>query len=135
MEVKNCKSCGRIFNYLSGPPLCPSCLKDLDVKFNEVKEYIYEHPRVGVQEVSDVCEVSVSQIRQWVREERLAFAEDSMIGLDCESCGTTIRTGRYCKGCKAELAQGFKSLYPKKQNESIKNRDSRENPRMRFLDN
>ncbi len=135
MEVRNCKDCGRIFNYLSGPPLCPSCLKELDLKFEEVREYIYEHPRVGVQEVSEVCDVSVKQIKQWVREERLTFAEDSMVGLDCEKCGVLIKTGRYCKSCKNELAQGFKNLYPEKHKKPDKNRDSRENPRMRFLDN
>lgn len=135
MDVRNCRDCGKIFNHLSGPSLCPSCLKKLDLKFDEVKEYIYEHPRVGIQEVSDACDVSVRQIKQWVREERLAFADDSMIGLDCENCGVVIKTGRYCKSCKQELAQGFKNLYSENGKKQDKNRDSRENPRMRFLDN
>lgn len=111
MEVRNCKGCGKLFNYMSGPPLCPSCSSALDLKFEEVKEYVYDHPRVGVQEVSEEMDVSVQQIKQWVREERLAFAEDSMIGLECEGCGITIKTGRLCKGCKDKLAKGFTDLY------------------------
>jgi flagellar operon protein (TIGR03826 family) len=134
MDVRNCKSCGKLFNYLSGPPLCPNCMKALDEKFEQVKEYIYDHPRVDMQEVSEVFEVSIPQIKQWIREERLAFAEDSVIGLECERCGATIRTGRFCKSCKDKMARGLSELYPEeKPVEKLK--DPRENPRMRFLNN
>lgn len=134
MEVRNCKGCGKLFNYLSGPPLCPTCAQALDAKFDVVKEYVYDHPRVGMQEVSEVLEVPVAQIKQWIREERLAFAEDSMIGLECESCGITIKTGRYCKACKEKLAKGLNNLYEQPQI-AHKPKDLKDNPRMRFLDN
>lgn len=133
MEVRNCKICNRLFNYLSGPPLCPSCTKDLDDKFEKVKEYVYDNPRVSLQQVSEEMEVSVVQIKQWIRQERLAFAEDSMIGIDCEGCGITIRTGRYCKACKDKLARGLTDLYPKEKPEE-KQKDTRESAKMRFLD-
>lgn len=133
MEVRNCKGCGKLFNHLSGPPLCPTCTAALDLKFEEVKEYVYDHPRVGIQEVSEVMEVSIAQIKQWIREERLSFAEDSMIGLECEGCGVTIKTGRFCKSCKDKLAKGFSDLYSVDKPVQ-KQKDSRENPKMRFLD-
>ncbi len=134
MEVRNCKSCGKIFNYISGPPLCATCLAALDVKFEDVKEYIYDHPRVGIQEVAEVMEVSIPIIKQWIREERLSFAEDSMIGLECEGCGVTIKTGRFCKACKDKLAKGLTNLYPTDKPAQQQNRDSKESPKMRFLD-
>lgn len=133
MEVRNCKGCGKLFNHLSGPPLCPACTAALDLKFEEVKEYVYDHPRVGIQEVSEVMEVSIAQIKQWIRDERLSFAEDSMIGLECEGCGVTIKTGRFCKSCKDKLAKGFSDLYSVDKPVQ-KQKDSRENPKMRFLD-
>ena len=134
MDVRNCKSCGKLFNYLSGPPLCPRCMKALDEKFEQVKEYIYDHPKVDMQEVSEVFDVSIPQIKQWIREERLAFSEDSMIGLECERCGATIRTGRFCKSCKDKMAKGLSELYPEAKPVE-KSKDPRENPRMRFLNN
>jgi flagellar operon protein (TIGR03826 family) len=134
MEIKNCKSCGRLFNYLSGPPLCLSCTQKLEKKFEEVKDYIYDHPKVGMQEVSEIFEVPIQQIKQWIREERLSFAEDSMIGLECELCGVTIKTGRFCKACKDKLAKGFTNLYHSEKPSVNKQRDVRDNPRMRFLD-
>lgn len=133
MDVRNCKNCSKLFNYLSGPPLCPSCMKALDDKFAEVKEYIYDNPRAGMQEVSEKFEVPIGQIKQWIRDERLSFAEDSMIGLECERCGSFIRTGRFCKTCKDKMAKGFNELYPEEKPEP-KQKDPRENPKMRFLD-
>jgi flagellar operon protein (TIGR03826 family) len=132
MDVRNCRGCGRLFNYLSGPPLCPSCLKALDLKFEEVKKYVYDHPRCDMQEVSKECNVSVQQIRQWIREERLSFADDSPIGIDCEGCGATIKTGRYCKACKDRLARGLTNLY-QTEKPVQKKKDPRESARMRFL--
>jgi hypothetical protein len=135
MDVRNCKGCGKLFNYISGPPLCPSCVRALDVKFEEVKQYVYDHPRVDMQEVSEVFDVSIPQIKQWIREERLSFAEDSMIGIDCEMCGVSIKTGRFCKSCKDKLAKGFQNLYQKPAPApKPKSADPKDSARMRFLD-
>ena len=96
---------------------------------------MYDHPRVDMQEVSEVFDVSIAQIKQWIREERLSFADDSMIGIDCEGCGVTIKTGRYCKSCKDKLARGFNDLYVKpKPKPKKKPADPRDKGRMRFLD-
>ena len=38
MDVRNCKDCGKLFNYIGGAPLCQTCLKKLDDKFVQVKE-------------------------------------------------------------------------------------------------
>ena len=32
MEVRNCKGCSRLFQYLSGPILCPACKEKLEDK-------------------------------------------------------------------------------------------------------
>ncbi len=135
MDVRNCRNCGRLFNYLSGVPLCPHCVRVLDDKFQKVKNYIYEHRDAGIQEVADENDVSVQQLRQWVREEKLQFSEASQVGLACESCGTMIRSGRYCKKCKEKLSNNLNSAYqkPQLQPEQPK-KDTNSSARMRFLD-
>lgn len=134
MDVRNCKSCGKLFNFVSGPPICTSCAKILEDKFAEVKEYIYNNPGAGMQEVSETFDVSTSQIQKWIREERLSFAEDSLVGIECESCGTTIKTGRFCKSCKDKLATNLNNIY-KEPEKPKKAKDTNTNPKMRFLDN
>lgn len=133
MEIRNCKSCGRIFNYFGGDLVCPTCMKKLDAKFDIVKDYIYEHPGAGIQEVSTECKVSTSQIKKWVREERLEFAEDSLVGIDCESCGISIRTGKFCASCKAKLTNDFNSLYKKPEKTPEKTKRQPHDHKMRFL--
>ena len=71
MNVRNCRKCGRLFNYISGPSWCPACREQMEVKFQEVKEYIRENPGVGIKQVSEACDVEPAQINQWLREERL----------------------------------------------------------------
>ena len=34
MDVRNCKNCGKLFQYV-GKPLCPACNKKLEDKFFE----------------------------------------------------------------------------------------------------
>lgn len=135
MNVRNCRKCKRLFNYVVGPYLCPQCRQEMEDKFQEVKKYVQEHAHADVKTVSEECEVDPMQIRQWVREERLVFAEDSAIGIACERCGTTIKSGRFCEKCKAEMTNGFRSaMTPSHSPQQSGQQDTRTNPKMRFLD-
>ena len=137
MNIRNCRSCGKIFNYITGAPICPSCRETAEAKFQEVKEYIREHRGAGIAEVAEACEVEVSQIRQWLRDERLEVTEDSVLFLNCESCGAPIRCGRFCDKCKSGITKEFKAVL-----QSGTNHDSKANrtntgkdggAKMRFL--
>lgn len=135
MNVRNCRKCGRLFNYALGPIICPSCKEQLDSKFKDVKEYIQKHPGCGMNEVARECEVETQQIQQWLREERLEFTQDSMVQLSCESCGTQIRSGRYCDKCKANLANGFQhAIQPQRQAQpEVKKKPTDSTNKMRFI--
>lgn len=133
MDVRNCKGCGRLFNYMGGAPLCQGCQKKLEEKFQEVKEYLNEYPNSSVDSVSEALDVSVKQIRQWIREERLTISTAGADGIVCEQCGAPIRTGRFCEKCKAEMVNTFSGAIqkPKPQEPQKTERDNKN--RMRFL--
>ena len=107
MEIKNCKGCSKLFQYIGGPVLCPACRDLLEDKFTEVKAYIYEHRGASVVEVSEATEVTVKQIKQWIREERLVLSDATEVGITCEKCGKPIRSGRFCEKCKNKMANEF----------------------------
>jgi len=107
MDVRNCRVCGRIFNYLSGPPVCQVCKENADMKFQEVKEYVRENRGATINEVAEANDVTPKQIKQWVKEERLQFADDSPVVFQCETCGASIKTGRYCDACKKNQGNVF----------------------------
>ena len=76
------------------------------------------------------------QIKRWIREELLSFADDSPIGIECENCGTTIKTGRFCKTCKDVLSNGLREAagLNKQITSSVTNKRSATENKMRFLD-
>ena len=136
MNVRNCRNCGRIFNYLSGTLICPGCKDALEAKFQEVKEYVSNHRGAGIAEVAEACDVDAAQIRQWLRDERLEVTEDSAIFLTCEGCGGPIRSGRYCDDCNNAMKRGFKDIIRASRTETTPQKpvnDREKNAKMRFL--
>lgn len=134
MNIKNCRICGRIYNYVTGMAICPACKESMEAKFQEVKEYIREHKGVGIAEVAEACDVDAAQIRQWLREDRLEVTEDSALYLNCESCGAAIRSGRFCEKCKGNMTQGFGNiLKANRQQKDTTVQDERDSAKMRFL--
>ena len=138
MNIRNCKSCGKIFNYVPGlPPICPACKEALENKFKEVKLYIRDHKGVSITEVAEACNVDPHQIKQWLRDDRLEVTDDSPLLLDCEGCGARIRSGRFCDKCRATMTNSFNSIvnsHKAAQNPSSGNVKKSES-KMRFLDN
>lgn len=134
MNVRNCRKCGKLFNYVMGAPVCPACKDALEKKFQEVKKYVQENKGVTIHDVVENCEVDSQQVRQWVREERLEFSGDGATGIACEKCGAAISTGRFCQKCKNEMTANLNTALPRKpKEEPAKKKDPRDSAKMRFL--
>lgn len=136
MDVRNCRKCRKLYNYIGGAQICPTCQALLEEDFQKVKSYLREHPKATMVVISEENGVSVQQIKQWIREERLSFTEDSPVAIECENCGAMIRTGRYCKTCKAILATSMNEAIkkPKKTMPIPEKKPVRDKERMRYLD-
>ena len=136
MDVRNCRVCGRLYNYIGGAyrNMCPSCASALEEKFQDVKTYINDNPMASISQISKDCDISIKQIEQWVREERLYFSDDSPIGIECEMCGATIKSGKYCENCKSTMANQLGSMYKDKKPQSARKTNQKDSARMRYLD-
>lgn len=122
-ELRNCKRCGRIFNYLGSSPICATCKEDDEHDFQRVKKYLYENPRATISEVASELDISIEKIRKFLREERLEIVgEGGLTGLECEKCGVSIKTGRFCDDCNKDLALGFSNA-ARKIEQDVKGRD------------
>lgn len=137
MDVRNCRQCGRLFNYLGGVPICQNCREAVEDKFIQVKEYVRSNPGSTIQMVAEDNDVSTQQIRQWIREERLEFSADSPVGIECEGCGASIRTGRFCEACKMRMHNDLSSAInkPKAPAAPARKKVVHESDKMRFLKN
>lgn len=135
MDVRNCRQCHKIFNYVAGAVICPKCREENEVKFQECKKHVSEHRGITINKLAEACDVEPSLIRQWLREERLQFAEGSLLGLECESCGVSIVSGRYCAKCKANLTNTLNGAYSTPKMEPASPKKKSDGNRMRFIDN
>lgn len=137
MDVRTCRKCKKLFNYITGPTICPACRDSIEEDFKVVKAYIQEHPHVDMRTVSEECDVDVAQIRQWVREERLEFSSDSIVGLNCDRCGKVIKSGKFCPECKADMQKSFSNaigLGHGTVSNSKPEKQEKSGPKMRFLE-
>jgi len=135
MNIRTCKNCGRMFNYI-GSPICPACRSKAEDEFQIAKKYIRDHPGCSAAEVAEVCEIELRQIRQWIREERLEFSSAAASGLNCERCGAMIKSGKYCDSCKREVASGINTVVDStkpKPTEAKSKLKEKEHDAMRFL--
>ncbi|SHH20011.1 flagellar protein [Tepidibacter thalassicus] len=103
MELVNCKKCGRMFGSENGQIYCSKCRGNEDEDFKKVRDYLYDNPGASVKEVSEETGVKEQTIIRFLKQERIEILEDENALLKCERCGVSIKTGRYCEKCKAEM--------------------------------
>ncbi|MCQ2521859.1 MAG: flagellar protein [Lachnospiraceae bacterium] len=114
MAIINCKKCGKMFSPFGDQKICQACKDALEEKYQEVKRYVDEHKVATMTQICEDCEVDQKQVQQWVREERLIFADNSQIKFNCEHCGAVINTGRFCEKCKKAQADVFGNAFQRK---------------------
>ncbi len=121
METVRCRGCGRIFIAVErSQHYCPECDRENEVKFREVREFLWNNPGSTSLDVMRECKVSEDLILQWLREERIA---QSQISVDGITCRRLITKGTLCKDCQQkEAKQALRGLLT----EPEKSRDARE---------
>lgn len=134
MNVKTCRRCRRLFNYVVGDKICPSCRQQLEEDFQKVKKYVNSQPNAKIPDVARECNVTAEQIRQWLRDERLFLSSESP-QLTCDNCGAPILSGKLCEACKTNTIKALQSV--SKKTEAPKKPEVKKNipkDKMHFLD-
>lgn len=119
MSLKNCKRCGKLFQFQQHS-VCQSCLVKDQEDFSKIWNYMQEHPRVSVLELSRETGVRAEVINRFRREGRLAVQSTNgePANLTCEACGIPLEQGRYCQQCLAKLSTAFQGRDLKERGKS-----------------
>ena len=70
MEIRNCKRCGKIFNYVDAE-VCERCSVAEQSEFVRIREYLYDNPNSTVAQVNRATGVDIRVITRFLREGRL----------------------------------------------------------------
>ena len=89
---------------------CKDCHYKMYDDYGKVREYLDAHRGANQAEVSQATGVSINKIRQFLRDERIEIAPNSLIFIHCESCHKQITSGRFCPKCEAQRAKMAASI-------------------------
>ena len=98
------QGCGRLFNYMGERRFVRRVRKKLEEKFQEVKAFLEENPNSSVETVAEELDVSVKQIRQWIREERLSL---SVAGAD----GIVLRPAAESRSAREDFMRSARTIW------------------------
>ncbi|HOM03762.1 MAG TPA: flagellar protein [Acetivibrio sp.] len=112
IDISTCEICGKLYNNPHGFfRVCPICYESDEYEFKKIKDYLNLHPSAKIFDVVTDLNISVKQIKRYLRESRLEILEKDNHFLLCESCGKSIRTGRYCDECYKSHHRNIKAGY------------------------
>ncbi|WP_211749596.1 TIGR03826 family flagellar region protein [Paenibacillus sp. Marseille-Q4541] len=104
MNLGNCPRCGKLY-VLNVMECCPSCVKDIEQQYVDCVEYLRKERGANIQELSEETGVSIKQITRFIKEGRISVVDSPNLTYPCEVCGTFIREGHMCDGCRARLTK------------------------------
>ncbi len=109
MEVRNCSTCGKIFNSVMDQKRCLVCRQADEEVFREIRNYLYDNPGASIEEVSDTLELERTKVLHFLREGRLETVGANMV-LSCEQCGVLITSGHLCDDCSRKSSMNIRGV-------------------------
>ncbi|GAE89081.1 flagellar protein [Acetivibrio straminisolvens] len=116
IDIVTCEICGKLYNPNGFFKVCPMCQENDELDFKKIKDYLNLHPCAKIFDVVTDLDISVKKIKRYLRESRLEILEKDNHFLFCESCGKSIRTGRYCDECYKSHHKNMKAVYSDNSN-------------------
>ena len=101
MDLRICKRCNSLYN--TSFKFCPKCLEEIEEEFVIVRRYLFDHPNISIEELSEATDVDEKTILYLMKDGRLEYSHPST-GLKCEMCGQHISKGKMCDQCSDNLA-------------------------------
>ncbi len=99
-KPNRCSKCKGRLKYLGGGHYqCFDCGNEELDDFGKIKDYVDEHGASPAVVISDQTDVPIDLINAMLHEGRLEIPDGSSIYIECESCGCSIRYGRFCPDC------------------------------------
>jgi flagellar operon protein (TIGR03826 family) len=109
VNIDYCPKCKKVYvKNMYG--MCGACIREIENEYERCLKYLREYRKCNINELSEATDVSVRQITKFIREGRISIANAPNMEYPCEVCGTLIREGAMCDGCRARLVKDVKHM-------------------------
>lgn len=102
-QNKTCRNCGKEIFGESTTDLCRDCISKEVEQMSQVRQYVFDHQEVSLEEVSEATGISDKALRNMMKSGFFASNKKSGHGYPCQKCGKIIRRGLYCGLCLARM--------------------------------
>ncbi len=130
----SCKSCrGKVFHIGGGRYQCKTCDTIILDDFGKVKQFLEANGPSTAPVIAQHTGVRMDVIEWFLKNGRVEIMENSRYFLQCERCGCSIRSGRFCIDCARELTGGIQRIFFQEVGEKPK-KSTEMQGKMHFLD-
>ncbi|MBM7607977.1 flagellar operon protein (TIGR03826 family) [Lysinibacillus composti] len=111
-EIRNCPSCGELFNYIGIRDICNKCARNEEELYEVVYRFLRkrENRAATVERIVEATGVKEELLYKWVKKKRLHPAMFPNLGYPCDNCGRLTNNGKLCDRCKGELTADLRSF-------------------------
>ena len=111
-EIRNCPSCGELFNYIGIRDICNKCARNEEELYEVVYRFLRkrENRAATVERIVEATGVKEELLYKWVKKKRLHPAMFPNLGYPCDNCGRLTNNGKLCDRCKEELSADLRSF-------------------------
>lgn len=111
-DIRNCPSCGDLFNYTGIRETCVKCAQKEEKVFEEVYRFLRrrENRAASIERIVEKTGVDTDLLHKWVRDGRLQPTLFPNLGYPCDKCGKLTQSGKLCESCTEALQQDLKQF-------------------------
>ncbi|PID21919.1 hypothetical protein CSV61_06790 [Sporosarcina sp. P3] len=111
-EVRNCPTCGGMFNYTGLRDVCGTCAQAEEQMYETVYRFLRkrENRAANIDRIVEVTGVTSELLYRWVRKGRLQPALFPNLGYPCDKCGALTSTGKICAKCTEEIQSDLRTF-------------------------
>lgn len=109
---KVCEDCKvKLISSAAGVYQCPKCGREYLDDYGKVKHYLEEHGPCSYAEVIEATGVDSEVVLNFLETGKVEIPEGSTYYLSCQSCGCSLKYGRYCPDCMRKTTTDLKTLF------------------------
>lgn len=106
MEMANCRKCKKLFAKIRSQ-ICTDCEREEEELFLVVQDYLRDHPKATIGEVSEATGATAKKILGYLRDGRIETVTGE---LNCRDCGEKISTGHFCATCAEKASREMDNM-------------------------